>query len=265
MWGHLTGKLSTPANYEAHRLELAQKIWAELKANDSAECRSCHTASAMALGEAAADGRRGARLAGDERDDLHRLPQRRCAHAAAGQLKGQSMPSRKIARILVAIADPAAGTEPRASGARARWRMRRVRASSCSMPSPRPCPWGPRMLRRSNSSVSRPSKTAARSSGWRTVYGAKKSSSRRPCRPATPRMRPFCVRRGSAKADLVIIEARKHRRVRALAAHPDRFRAHPPLPGSAADRQRPSGLAPPAHLGGARSLSCQRQAEQARR
>jgi cytochrome c-type protein NapC len=49
VWGHLTGKLSTPARYEAHRLELAQKIWAELKANDSAECRGCHTASAMAF------------------------------------------------------------------------------------------------------------------------------------------------------------------------------------------------------------------------
>jgi nitrate/TMAO reductase-like tetraheme cytochrome c subunit len=47
VWGHFTGKLSTPAKYEAHRLELAQKIWTELKANDSAECRSCHTASAM--------------------------------------------------------------------------------------------------------------------------------------------------------------------------------------------------------------------------
>jgi nitrate/TMAO reductase-like tetraheme cytochrome c subunit len=47
VWGHLTGKLSTPAKYEAHRLELAQKIWKEFKANDSAECRSCHTPSAM--------------------------------------------------------------------------------------------------------------------------------------------------------------------------------------------------------------------------
>ncbi len=49
VWGHLTGKLSTPAKYEAHRLELAQKIWTEFKANDSAECRSCHTPSAMAF------------------------------------------------------------------------------------------------------------------------------------------------------------------------------------------------------------------------
>ena len=49
VWGHMRGELNTPAKYEAHRQELAQKIWTELKANDSAECRSCHTASAMAL------------------------------------------------------------------------------------------------------------------------------------------------------------------------------------------------------------------------
>ena len=49
VWGNLIGELNTPAKFEAHRLELAQKVWAELKANDSAECRSCHTPSAMAL------------------------------------------------------------------------------------------------------------------------------------------------------------------------------------------------------------------------
>jgi nitrate/TMAO reductase-like tetraheme cytochrome c subunit len=49
VWGNLRGELDTPAKYEAHRAELAQKVWTELKANDSAECRSCHTQAAMAL------------------------------------------------------------------------------------------------------------------------------------------------------------------------------------------------------------------------
>jgi nitrate/TMAO reductase-like tetraheme cytochrome c subunit len=49
VWGHLGGKLNTPAKYEAQRLEMARAIWAELKANDSAECRSCHTPAAMAF------------------------------------------------------------------------------------------------------------------------------------------------------------------------------------------------------------------------
>jgi nitrate/TMAO reductase-like tetraheme cytochrome c subunit len=49
VWGHLIFELSTPGKYEAHRLELAQKVWKDLKADNSAECRSCHTASAMAF------------------------------------------------------------------------------------------------------------------------------------------------------------------------------------------------------------------------
>lgn len=49
VWGHMRGELDTPAKYEAHRLALAKEAWAELKANDSAQCRSCHTPSAMDL------------------------------------------------------------------------------------------------------------------------------------------------------------------------------------------------------------------------
>ena len=50
LWGHLTGELDTQAKYENHRLALAQKVWNELKTNDSAECRGCHTPTAMATG-----------------------------------------------------------------------------------------------------------------------------------------------------------------------------------------------------------------------
>ena len=49
LWGHLKGELDTPLKYERHRLELAQKGWQELKADDSAECRTCHTPAAMTL------------------------------------------------------------------------------------------------------------------------------------------------------------------------------------------------------------------------
>ena len=51
IWGHVRGELDTPAKYEAHRLQLAQTVWAALKANDSAECRSCHTPAAMAFAQ----------------------------------------------------------------------------------------------------------------------------------------------------------------------------------------------------------------------
>lgn len=46
---HLLGEMNTPAKYEAHRAELAQAVWKELKANNSAECRSCHDFAAMDL------------------------------------------------------------------------------------------------------------------------------------------------------------------------------------------------------------------------
>jgi nitrate/TMAO reductase-like tetraheme cytochrome c subunit len=41
------GTISTPEKFEAHRAELAAKVWAEMKANDSAECRHCHSVAAM--------------------------------------------------------------------------------------------------------------------------------------------------------------------------------------------------------------------------
>jgi nitrate/TMAO reductase-like tetraheme cytochrome c subunit len=49
VWGWMTGELNTPAKFEAHRLELAQKVWKEFADNHSAECRSCHTPAAMAF------------------------------------------------------------------------------------------------------------------------------------------------------------------------------------------------------------------------
>jgi cytochrome c-type protein NapC len=55
MWGHMRGELNTPAKYEAHRLELAQQVWKELKANDSAECRTCHNPAIMALAQQSKD------------------------------------------------------------------------------------------------------------------------------------------------------------------------------------------------------------------
>lgn len=44
---HLTGKIDTPEKFEAHRLEMAQREWNRLEANDSRECRSCHSFDAM--------------------------------------------------------------------------------------------------------------------------------------------------------------------------------------------------------------------------
>jgi len=40
-------KIDTPEKFEAHRMELAQHVWATMKANDSHECRNCHSWDAM--------------------------------------------------------------------------------------------------------------------------------------------------------------------------------------------------------------------------
>lgn len=47
--GMLTGYIDTPAKYEQHRGQMAQAVWNTLKADNSAECRSCHNFSAMDL------------------------------------------------------------------------------------------------------------------------------------------------------------------------------------------------------------------------
>ena len=49
VWGHLFGTIDTRQKFLDHRLELAEHEWARLKANDSLECRNCHTAPAMDL------------------------------------------------------------------------------------------------------------------------------------------------------------------------------------------------------------------------
>jgi len=46
---HLMGKIDTREKFEAHRAELAERVWARMRANNSANCRSCHSYAAMAL------------------------------------------------------------------------------------------------------------------------------------------------------------------------------------------------------------------------
>ena len=41
----ILGTVNTPEKFEQHRLELAQHVWATMKANDLHECRNCHSAN----------------------------------------------------------------------------------------------------------------------------------------------------------------------------------------------------------------------------
>ena len=49
VWGKLFGTINTRQKFLEHRLELAQHEWARLEANDSLECRNCHSSVAMDL------------------------------------------------------------------------------------------------------------------------------------------------------------------------------------------------------------------------
>jgi cytochrome c-type protein NapC len=41
------GTIDTPEKFEAHRWTLANNVWNSMKANDSHECRNCHSKNAM--------------------------------------------------------------------------------------------------------------------------------------------------------------------------------------------------------------------------
>ncbi|MGE0120739.1 MAG: cytochrome c3 family protein [Dongiaceae bacterium] len=47
VWGHIFGTISTREKFLDERLVLAQHEWARLKANDSLECRNCHSEVSM--------------------------------------------------------------------------------------------------------------------------------------------------------------------------------------------------------------------------
>lgn len=47
VWGHIFGTIDTRVKFEEKRRELAEHEWARLKANNSLECRNCHTAESM--------------------------------------------------------------------------------------------------------------------------------------------------------------------------------------------------------------------------
>ncbi len=42
LWGHFTGVIDTKEKFEAHRYELAKRVWVRMIETDSIECRNCH-------------------------------------------------------------------------------------------------------------------------------------------------------------------------------------------------------------------------------
>ena len=76
VWGKIFGTIDTRRKFLDHRLELAQHEWARLKANDSLECRNCHSSVAMDLTrQTRARGGNPHPIFAPRPCDLHRLPQ----------------------------------------------------------------------------------------------------------------------------------------------------------------------------------------------
>lgn len=44
---HVAGRINTEEKFEAHKMELAERVWDRMKHNDSRECRECHSWEAM--------------------------------------------------------------------------------------------------------------------------------------------------------------------------------------------------------------------------
>jgi cytochrome c-type protein NapC len=47
VWGHIFGSIDTREKFLENRRHLAEREWARMKANDSLECRNCHSSQAM--------------------------------------------------------------------------------------------------------------------------------------------------------------------------------------------------------------------------
>ena len=47
LYGKVVGTIDTREKFEAKRLQLAEREWARMKANDSLECRNCHSCQSM--------------------------------------------------------------------------------------------------------------------------------------------------------------------------------------------------------------------------
>lgn len=51
VYHEILGTIDTPEKYEAHRWDMANRVWDKMKATDSRECRSCHDFANMDLTE----------------------------------------------------------------------------------------------------------------------------------------------------------------------------------------------------------------------
>ncbi len=51
VYHHILGTIDTPERFEAHRWDMARRVWDKMRRSDSRECRSCHEFDHMDLSE----------------------------------------------------------------------------------------------------------------------------------------------------------------------------------------------------------------------
>ncbi len=66
VYHELAGTVDTREKYEAHRWDMANRVWAKMKATDSRECRSCHDFDTMDLSAQGRSARRKHERAAEE-------------------------------------------------------------------------------------------------------------------------------------------------------------------------------------------------------
>ncbi|KAA9009018.1 NapC/NirT family cytochrome c [Histidinibacterium aquaticum] len=94
VWGWLFGTIDTEEEFEAHRLTMARREWARFRANDSLECRNCHSYEAMDFAEQS-------QRAADQHERFLATGERTCIDCHAG-----------IAHRLPDMSEQAMGTTP---------------------------------------------------------------------------------------------------------------------------------------------------------
>ncbi|WP_408021557.1 NapC/NirT family cytochrome c [Solemya pervernicosa gill symbiont] len=69
VYHEILGTIDTPEKYEAHRWDMASRVWEKMRATDSRECRNCHDFDNMDLSEQSRSARKKharANMNGDE-------------------------------------------------------------------------------------------------------------------------------------------------------------------------------------------------------
>ena len=96
IWGQLTGVIDTKEKFEAHRYELAKRVWTRMKETDSLECRNCHHDDAMSA-DMQSERAQGTPREGQGRgQDLHRLPLRHRAQGTGRRARTPGAEDREV-------------------------------------------------------------------------------------------------------------------------------------------------------------------------